>query len=105
MLASNLIFGLVTRRGRIRIELHLSRNAMSRDETLQRTDLTSQSDFIDLRDDRVQDLAFEGSENNGAVFDRIDDESATWLNQSGTDCLDSSDHYNESIPRIVILNI
>lgn len=78
---------------------------MSRDETLQRTDLASQADFVDLRDDRVQYLAFKGSENNGAVFDRIDNESATWLNQSGADCLDSSDHYNESISIIVILNI
>ena len=75
---------------------------MPRDETLQRTDLASQADFVYLRDDRVQYLAFEGSENDSAVFDRIDDESAAWLNQSGSDCLDSSDHYNESIPRIVI---
>ena len=43
-----LIAGLVTRRVRVRIELHVSRDGVAGDKTRQGTDLGEKTDFVNL---------------------------------------------------------
>lgn len=93
------VFGLVAWRCRIGIEIHLGRNTMPRDKALERTDLASQADLVDLRHDCVEDLAFKWPKNYRSILNRIHDKASTWLNQPRTDRLDASNHDDKSISK------
>ena len=50
-----------------------------------------------LLDDGVQDFVLEGSEDDGFVFDGIDDETARVLNHSGADVIDRRHRDDETV--------
>lgn len=55
------------------------------------------SDLIDLCNNRIEYLAFEWSEYDCFIFDRVNDKSLSWLDNTRSNAIDCCDSYNESI--------
>jgi hypothetical protein len=92
-----LILRLVAGRIAIRTELHIGWDAVMRNEARQWPNFCKHSNLVDLLHDSVEDLAFEGSENDGFVFDGINHKSLAGLNDSTPDVDDCGDGDDEAV--------
>lgn len=113
---SHLIFCLIARRVIVRIKLIFRRDGletkgksnprqlgccntyMPRNETRQRPNFCEEANFVHLSNHSIKHFAFERSENDGFVFNRIQHKSSSRLNDASSYVVDGCDSNNESIP-------
>lgn len=70
---------------------------MMRNKAGQGTDLSEHAHLVNLLDHRVQHFALEGPEYDGLVFDGVDDEALTRLDNAGADLVYRRDGYHKSV--------
>ena len=58
--------------------------------------------LVDLSHDSIQNLPFEWAEDNGLVFDWIDDKTLPRLNDSCPNVVDGGDSNHKSIPSKIV---
>ena len=92
-----LLLGLVARRVRVRVELHVGRDRVAGDEAAKRADLGVEADLVHLGDDGVDDLVLEGPEDDGLVLDGVDDEALAGLDDAAADVVDGGDGDHEAV--------